>query len=96
MSAKAGETAQERGDFVCSKCRNKVHVTRGKKIPKCSQCGGLRSTNVAMNPADTFGPEAVRRDRLDLWMPQEGGPACTSQNPSIRGDYTGGMSPDPR
>ncbi len=40
MSAKTGETAQETGDFVCSKCRNKVHVTRGKKIPKCPQCGG--------------------------------------------------------
>jgi hypothetical protein len=39
MSAKAGETARETGDFRCAKCHHQVHVTKGKKIPKCPNCG---------------------------------------------------------
>ncbi|UNX53544.1 zinc ribbon-containing protein [Georgenia sp. TF02-10] len=35
MAAHAGETAQKTGDFYCSKCDAKVHVTQGDKIPKC-------------------------------------------------------------
>ena len=40
MAAKAGEAAQETGDFRCAKCHKRVHVTKGKKIPKCPECGG--------------------------------------------------------
>jgi ribosomal protein L37AE/L43A len=39
MSAKAGETAEQTGDFRCSKCHEQTHVTKGKKIPKCKHCG---------------------------------------------------------
>jgi hypothetical protein len=35
MTAKAGERAQETGDFYCDSCGEKVHVTKGDKIPKC-------------------------------------------------------------
>jgi len=35
MSAKAGETAQKTGDFYCAKCSEKVHATKGDRIPKC-------------------------------------------------------------
>jgi hypothetical protein len=35
MAAHAGERAQETGDFHCAKCSEKVHVTKGDKIPKC-------------------------------------------------------------
>jgi ribosomal protein L37AE/L43A len=40
MAAKAGERARETGDFRCTKCHQKTHVTKGKKIPKCENCGG--------------------------------------------------------
>ena len=40
MAAKAGENAQETGDFRCTKCHERNHVTKGKKIPKCKNCGG--------------------------------------------------------
>jgi ribosomal protein L37AE/L43A len=40
MAAKAGETAQETGDFRCTKCHERTHATKGKKIPKCKNCGG--------------------------------------------------------
>jgi predicted RNA-binding Zn-ribbon protein involved in translation (DUF1610 family) len=40
MAAHAGETAQRTGDFRCSNCRNRIHVTQGRKIPKCPHCGG--------------------------------------------------------
>jgi predicted RNA-binding Zn-ribbon protein involved in translation (DUF1610 family) len=39
MAAESGETARETGDFRCSKCHNRVHVTRGHAIPKCPTCG---------------------------------------------------------
>lgn len=39
MTAHAGENARKTGDFVCSKCGNKVHVTQGSKIPRCPNCG---------------------------------------------------------
>jgi Zinc-ribbon containing domain len=35
MTAKAGERAQETGAFYCDSCGEKVHVTKGDKIPKC-------------------------------------------------------------
>jgi hypothetical protein len=35
MAAKAGERAQKTGDFHCATCGEKVHVTKGDKIPKC-------------------------------------------------------------
>jgi hypothetical protein len=35
MSAHAGETAQETGDFHCQSCNAVVHVTKGHKIPEC-------------------------------------------------------------
>lgn len=40
MAAKAGETARETGDFRCAKCQERRHVAKGKKIPKCNNCGG--------------------------------------------------------
>jgi len=40
MAAHAGEPAQETGDFRCAKCHQRVHVTKGHKIPKCPHCGG--------------------------------------------------------
>ena len=39
MAAHAGENARQTGDFRCQKCHNRVHVTRGKNIPKCPNCG---------------------------------------------------------
>jgi Zn finger protein HypA/HybF involved in hydrogenase expression len=39
MAAHAGEKAQRTGDFRCEKCRNKVHVTNGREIPRCPHCG---------------------------------------------------------
>jgi LSD1 subclass zinc finger protein len=39
MAAKAGEKAQRTGDFRCEKCRTKVHVTQGARIPRCPNCG---------------------------------------------------------
>jgi Zn finger protein HypA/HybF involved in hydrogenase expression len=39
MSAHAGETARETGDFRCARCHQLTHVTQGKKIPKCPNCG---------------------------------------------------------
>ena len=39
MAAHAGETARETGDFRCEKCHEQTHVTKGDKIPKCSNCG---------------------------------------------------------
>jgi Zn finger protein HypA/HybF involved in hydrogenase expression len=39
MTVRAGENAQETGDFRCAKCHEKTHVTRGKKIPRCPNCG---------------------------------------------------------
>jgi predicted RNA-binding Zn-ribbon protein involved in translation (DUF1610 family) len=35
MTAKAGERAQQTGDFYCASCGEKVHVTKRDKIPKC-------------------------------------------------------------
>jgi hypothetical protein len=47
MVAKAGERAQKTGDFYCESCDEKVHVTKGDKIPKCpnghSQFGSRRN-----------------------------------------------------
>jgi hypothetical protein len=44
---KSGERAQKTGDFHCSSCGGKVHVTKGDKIPKCpnghSQFGSRRN-----------------------------------------------------
>jgi len=39
MTAKAGEKAEQTGDFRCQKCHQKVHVAKGQKIPKCPHCG---------------------------------------------------------
>lgn len=39
MAANAGEKAWETGDFRCQNCHEKVHVTKGHKIPKCPNCG---------------------------------------------------------
>ncbi len=39
MAANAGEKAQRTGDFKCGKCGNRVHVIKGKAIPKCPECG---------------------------------------------------------
>jgi hypothetical protein len=33
MTAKAGERAQQTGDFYCDSCGEKVHVTKGDKYP---------------------------------------------------------------
>jgi predicted RNA-binding Zn-ribbon protein involved in translation (DUF1610 family) len=38
VTAKTGERAQETGDFHCTSCGAKVHVTKGDKIPPCP-CG---------------------------------------------------------
>jgi hypothetical protein len=35
MSVKAGERAEKTGDFYCASCSEKVHVSKGDKIPKC-------------------------------------------------------------
>jgi hypothetical protein len=35
MTAKAGERAEKTGDFFCASCSEKVHVSKGDKIPKC-------------------------------------------------------------
>lgn len=35
MAAHAGEKAQKTGDFYCSSCDEKVHVTEGDEIPPC-------------------------------------------------------------
>jgi hypothetical protein len=35
MAAQAGEKAQKTGDFYCTHCTEKVHVTAGHPIPKC-------------------------------------------------------------
>jgi hypothetical protein len=34
MAAKAGETAQQTGDFYCASCDEKVHVTKGPQDPQ--------------------------------------------------------------
>lgn len=39
MSVKAGEKAQKSGDLHCEKCHHEVHVTVGRKIPRCPHCG---------------------------------------------------------
>jgi hypothetical protein len=39
MAAHAGENARKTGDFRCEQCHERVHVTRGDKIPKCRNCG---------------------------------------------------------
>lgn len=39
MTAKAGEKAEATGDFRCEKCHEKVHVTVGRPIPRCPNCG---------------------------------------------------------
>lgn len=39
MSAHAGETARETGDFRCEKCRRLTHVQNGDRIPTCPHCG---------------------------------------------------------
>ena len=38
MAATSGERAQETGDFHCTSCDAKVHVTKGDNIPGCT-CG---------------------------------------------------------
>ncbi len=58
MSAKAGEKAQRTGDFKCENCGNKVHVEKGKEIPKCPKCRndsyGVRE-NEPENPSSKKG-----------------------------------------
>ncbi|MBX6368612.1 MAG: alpha helical protein [Rhodospirillales bacterium] len=39
MAAKAGEKAEETGDFRCARCHEKTHVTKGHNIPRCPNCG---------------------------------------------------------
>ena len=39
MIAHSGEKAMKTGDFRCSSCHQKVHVTEGHKMPKCPNCG---------------------------------------------------------
>jgi hypothetical protein len=39
MSAHAGEKAEKTGDFRCEKCHKSVHVSEGKRIPKCPHWG---------------------------------------------------------
>ena len=39
MAAKAGERAEETGDFRCERCRQQTHVTKGHQIPVCPNCG---------------------------------------------------------
>ena len=39
MAAKPGEIAQETGDFRCARCHEQTHATKGKRIPKCQNCG---------------------------------------------------------
>lgn len=52
MSAKAGEKAQKTGDFHCEKCHHKVHVTAGKTIPKCPNCGNDRYESRTHEPGN--------------------------------------------
>jgi Zn finger protein HypA/HybF involved in hydrogenase expression len=40
MSAHAGESAQEGGEFRCANCHERVRVNKGQKIPACPNCGG--------------------------------------------------------
>jgi len=35
MTAKAGDRAHKTGDFFCASCDQKVHATKGEKIPEC-------------------------------------------------------------
>jgi len=35
MSAHTGERAQKTGTFHCARCRAKVHVVKGDRIPEC-------------------------------------------------------------
>lgn len=42
MAAHTGEKARKTGDFVCSRCGEKVHVSGGQKIPRCPNCGNER------------------------------------------------------
>jgi hypothetical protein len=37
MAAEAGERVKESGDFYCTKCSAKVHLTKGERIPYCPQ-----------------------------------------------------------
>ncbi len=39
MAAKSGEKAEGTGDFRCERCHHQVHVSAGKPIPKCPNCG---------------------------------------------------------
>ena len=39
MTAHAREKARKTGDFLCANCGAKVHVSNGKKIPRCPNCG---------------------------------------------------------
>jgi Zinc-ribbon containing domain len=37
MAVQAGERVRESGDFYCTKCNARVHVTKGERIPRCPQ-----------------------------------------------------------
>jgi hypothetical protein len=37
MAAHAGARAKETGDFYCTKCNAKVHLTKGERVPYCPQ-----------------------------------------------------------
>ncbi|MFD2646493.1 hypothetical protein ACFSX5_01650 [Devosia albogilva] len=39
VAAKSGEKAEGTGDFRCERCHHQVHVSAGKPIPKCPNCG---------------------------------------------------------
>lgn len=39
MSAQAGDTAGEGGDFRCERCNHQVRVNKGEPIPRCPACG---------------------------------------------------------
>ena len=60
MAAKAGEAAQETGDFRCAKCHERMHVSKGKKIPKCENCGGATFDTRENEPRNKSTPASKK------------------------------------
>jgi hypothetical protein len=49
MARQAGERVRETADFYCTKCKAKVHVEKGARIPRCPQ-GHHEFTRPASEP----------------------------------------------
>jgi hypothetical protein len=62
MAAKAGERAQRTGEFRCEKYHERTHVTQGKEIPKCPNCGNDTFDTRENEPATSRAVDMIARE----------------------------------